>query len=141
MGGGVKTVAPKAQIFFSPKGSITFQERRNFQVGSPPQTSHLIFFFDFFFIFPKDFHFPIEKKKKRGAAGAEKKNAEAPQAPRKKIYKFFPILFYFDFFFFSKNNLQNFGNFGNFELFFFLLWFPLEKCLLVQSAFSAALVG
>ena len=29
---------------------------------------------------------------------------------------------------------------GIFEI-FFLLWFPLEKCLLVQSAFSAALMG
>ena len=43
--------------------------------------------------------------------------------------------------FFLKTNSANFWKFWEFLPFSFLLWFPLEKCLLVQSAFSAALVG
>ena len=37
--------------------------------------------------------------------------------------------------------LAKFWKFWEFLRFFLLLWFPLERCLLVQSAFSAALVG
>ena len=96
------------------KGSITFQKRRNFQVWSPPISTDLNFFCDFFFIFPKEFHFPFTKKKK--------KKKEAPQAPKKKMprrrrrrerkkYIFFPIFFSI---FFLKNNLTKFWKFWDF---------------------------
>ena len=46
----------------------------------------LLLFFVVFLLFWCIFHFPFTKKKKRGAAGAGKKNAEAPPAPRKKTF-------------------------------------------------------
>ena len=67
----------------------------------------------------------LQKKKKKKPAGAE-----APQAPN----------FFFDFFF-SKNNLAKILEILGILVCVFLLWLQLEKCILVQSAFSAALVG
>ena len=78
----------------------------------PPQTSHLINFFEKKITFPKDFHFPIEKTKEAPQAPEKKKDAEAPQAPR---------IFFFDFFFrlfFLENNLAKFWKFWDFLGFF-----------------------
>ena len=122
--------------FGSAWGSVTFQERRNFQVGSPPQTAYLKIFFRFFFSFLLRIFIFLLKKKKRRRRRREKK--KMPRRRRRRGFFFSDFFFRF---FFSKNNLTKFWKFWEFLRFFCLLWFPLEKCLLVQSAFSAALVG
>ena len=118
--------------FFMPKNDIFFRflDPPDLRAGGPIFFRHftkiltpkiIIRFgpplFRFFPLFLCIFIFLSEKK--RGAAGAGKKNdAEAPQAPREKNTYIFLYIFFFDFFFW-KITQQNFGNFGNFELFFY----------------------
>ena len=120
-----------------------FKNEGIYRFGPPPPyfDGPVNFFRNFFSLFPKEIRFPVGKKKKRrrrrrkkkwcqGAAGAEEKE---------KIY-FFYLFFLRFFYFFLENNLAKFWKFWGFWT-FFLQRFPLEKCLSVQSAFSAALMG
>ena len=98
-----------------PKGSITFQKRRNFQVWSPPyfnRPEKKIEKKKSFF--PKEFHFPFTKKK--GAVGAEKKKMLRRRRRReRKKYLFFSDIFYF---FFEKQLSKTLVFFGYFCDFF-----------------------
>ena len=92
-----------------------FKNEVNSRFGPPPISMDLLIFFRFFFsLFPKEIHFPIEKKE-------EKK--EAPQAPKNKMtlrrrrHRGKKIYFFFDYFFW-KNNLAKFWKFWEFLSFF-----------------------
>ena len=87
---------PPKKSFFRPPKKMVVQKNsplkkkyhhfsKNFQVGSPPSNEPPEKKIEKKIIFPKDFHFPIEKKKRR-------------RRRRKRKKYIFPI-FFFDFFF------------------------------------------
>ena len=104
----------------TPSGEVTIRVESHFKnegiyrFGPPPlfRWTCDFFFFSvlFFFIFPKEMHFPIEKK-------------EAPQAPKKKMMprrrrrrgkNIYRYIFFFSILFFWKNNSAKLWKFWKF---------------------------
>ena len=103
--------------FFFRYFTIFFAPKKIAGLVPPHFDGPVNFFRKIFHFFLRKFVFLL-KEKKRGAAGAEKKNdAEAPQAPRKNIKK--NIFYIFLRFFFWKNNLAKFWKFWEFLSCFF----------------------
>ena len=85
----------------------------NLSALAPPARDQCrMIFKKFSFHFAKDFHFPITKKKKRGAAGAESRGAAGADEKSTFFYIFLSGHL------FSKNNLAKFWKFWEFLRFF-----------------------